>query len=124
SWMPRQELLGKMNSCDVFFFTSLRDGGGNVVVEAMAVGKPIVCLDLAGPGFHVDSSCGIKVKAEVPNKTIEDIASALEKLYFDANLRSKLGEGARIKAKNNYSRDVLGDKLKNIFNEVIRNSEK
>ena len=38
-WMPRQELLGLMRQCEAFLFPSLRDGGGAVVVEAMAAGK-------------------------------------------------------------------------------------
>jgi glycosyltransferase involved in cell wall biosynthesis len=35
-WLPREELLKKMASCEVFIFPSLRDGGGAVVIEAMA----------------------------------------------------------------------------------------
>lgn len=59
--MPREELLGKMAASDVFLFPSLRDGGGTVAIEAMAVGKPVVCLDSGGPGTHVTEDCGIKV---------------------------------------------------------------
>jgi glycosyltransferase involved in cell wall biosynthesis len=45
-WMPRSELLALMRECDVFLFPSLRHGGGAVVVEAMAAGRPV---DLYGP---------------------------------------------------------------------------
>lgn len=35
---------------DVFLFPSLHDSSGNVVLEAMAHGLPVVCLNLGGPG--------------------------------------------------------------------------
>ena len=106
-------------SCDVFLFASLRDGGGQVVVEAMGAGKPVVCFDLAGPGFHIDNSCGIKIKPENPKQAVVDIASALEKLYLDKDLRLKLGKGAKDKAEREYDWSKLGDKLNEIYKEVL-----
>jgi len=119
-WIPRKKLLQKMLDCDVFLFSSLRDGGGNVVIEAMAVGKPVVCFDLAGPGFHIDEKCGIKIKPELPEQAVKEMAKALEKLYFDKELRINLGEEAREKAKKEYSWDKLGDKLFEIYKNVIK----
>ena len=58
NWMTQDGLFREMSECDVFLFPSLRDGGGLVVVEAMAAGKPVVCLNLAGPGLHVTEACG------------------------------------------------------------------
>jgi len=52
-WMARDDLLREMASSEVFLFPSVRDGGGLLVVEAMAAGLPVVCLDLGGPGLHV-----------------------------------------------------------------------
>ena len=118
-WMPREELFKKMAACDIFIFPSLRDGGGNVVVEAMAAGKPVICFDLAGPGFHIDESCGIKIKPENPEQSVKDMAVALEKLYLEKDLRIKLGKGAREKAEKNYDWDKLGDNLKEIYKKVL-----
>lgn len=118
-WVKRKELLERMNDCDVFLFPSLRDGGGNVVVEAMAVGRPVICFDLAGPGFHIDQSCGIKIKANNPKQSIEDMMKALEKLYLDKDLRLKLGKGAREKAEKEYDWDKLGNRLSDIYRKVL-----
>ena len=67
-WIPRQNLLALMRQGDTFLFPSLRDGGGAVVVEAMAAGKPVVCMDLAGPGMHVTEECGIKIPPRSPDE--------------------------------------------------------
>lgn len=118
-WLARENVLQEMLSCDVFLFPSLRDGGGNVVVEAMAAGKPVICFDLAGPGFHVDESCGIKIKAENPQQAVKDMAEALERLYLDKDLRLKLGQGARKKAEKEYDWDKLGDRLFEIYKKAL-----
>ena len=75
-----------MRECDVFLFPSLRDGGGAVVIEAMAAGKAVICMDLAGPGLHVTEECGIKIPADSPRETIELMARALEQLYQELRL--------------------------------------
>ena len=67
-WSTRSEIFARMRRSDVFLFPSLRDGGGAVVVEAMASGLPVVCLDVAGPGFHVRERWGIKVSFRPPGR--------------------------------------------------------
>ncbi len=118
-WMDRNALLADMCSCDVFIFPSLRDGGGAVVVEAMAAGIPVVCMDLAGPSLHITEECGIKIPALSPDKTIELMAGALERLYQDKDLRLKMGQAGRLHAEQVYSWDHLGERLLRIYEEVL-----
>jgi glycosyltransferase involved in cell wall biosynthesis len=113
--IPRDELLSRMASCDVFLFPSLRDGGGTVVVEAMAVGKPVVCLDTGGPGMHITAECGFKIQATTPQRTIRELADTLEHLYVDEAARLDLGAAARQRAAQFYLWDRLGDRLKEIY---------
>jgi glycosyltransferase involved in cell wall biosynthesis len=120
NWLPRDEFLKELTSCDVFLFPSLRDGGGQVVVEAMAAQKPVICLDIAGPGFHINNNWGIKIKPDFPEKAIKEMAEALEKLYFDKELRFQLGKLARERAEKEYLWDNLGEKLFKIYQEVLK----
>ncbi len=119
-WMPREKVLQKMHSCDVFLFPSLRDGGGAVVVEAMAAGKPVVCLDLAGPGMHVTDECGIKIPAQSPEQVVREMAAALERLYNDKELRCRMGKIARARAEQLYHWDRLGERLNQIYEHALR----
>jgi glycosyltransferase involved in cell wall biosynthesis len=48
-WKTRDEVLSMMANADVLLFPSLHDEAGFVVVEALSVGLPVVCLDLGGP---------------------------------------------------------------------------
>jgi glycosyltransferase involved in cell wall biosynthesis len=118
SWMSHPALLDAIGSSDVFLFPSLRDGGGAVVVEAMATATPVVCFDIAGPGFHVDNTCGIKVLPSSPRQAVDDIATALKLLYDNKDLRMRLGQGAKEKAEKKYDWDVLGDRLNEMYKKI------
>jgi glycosyltransferase involved in cell wall biosynthesis len=118
-WLPRPALLKQMVDCDVFLFGSLRDGGGNVVVEAMAAGKPVVCVDAAGPGYHIEKEWGMKIKAHSPEQLVSDMAEALNTLYQNPELRKSLGDAARERAQDFYSWDALGGSLYDIYKEVL-----
>lgn len=60
--IPRPELLERYRDADLFLFPSLRDSSGNVVLESLSRGLPVVCLDLGGPQHYVDEHCGIVVE--------------------------------------------------------------
>ena len=109
--IPREDLLREMANHDVFLFPSLRDGGGGVVIEAMAMGSPVICLDTGGPGIHVTEDCGVKIGVSSPIQAVDEIAAALERLHQDEGLRRKLGRAAKDRAEQIYHWDRLGDRL-------------
>ena len=119
---PHSELISEMASSDVFLFPSLRDGGGTVVVEAMSVGKPVVCLDTGGPGLHITEECGLKITPCCPPHAVSQLADSLERLYLDEELRIKLGEAGRQRAKQLYHWDRLGERLMEIYQHALDTS--
>lgn len=119
SWKPREAFLDALSACDVFLFPSLRDGGGAVVIEAMAAGKPVVCLEIGGPALHVTGDCGIKVSVRSPAQVVADLADALDRLYHDGALREAMGRAARQRAESSYSWGRLGERLAGIYQEAL-----
>jgi len=117
--LSRQDLLLEMAAADLFLFPSLRDGGGTVVVEAMAMGTPVICLDAGGPGMHVTDDVGVKVTPHSPDQAVREIAEALERLYLDSELRKELGSAGQEKAKRHYHWDQLGERLMGIYNSIL-----
>jgi glycosyltransferase involved in cell wall biosynthesis len=118
-WMKRDDLLKKMRRCDVFLFPSFRDGGGAVIIEAMAQGRPVVGLDVAGTGFHIDRKWGIKVKAGTPEQTAESLSQALDLLYRNEERRLKMGKAARKRVLDYYVWDRLGERMEKIYQEAL-----
>jgi glycosyltransferase involved in cell wall biosynthesis len=118
-WLPRERMLREITECDVFLFPSLYDGGGAVVVEAMAAGKSVVCLDSGGPGFHVDEAWGIKIAPRDPEFAIARMAESLDRLYRDRALRIRLGDRARKRVEEYYLWDKLGERLQGIYRRTL-----
>jgi len=118
-WIPRKELFQKMAESHAFLFPSLREGGGAVVVESMACGTPVICLDNAGPGFHIHEEWGIKIDPLNRDHIVNEMAAALERLYEDEKLRLGLGEASRRRAEEYYVWDRLGEMLKTIYDAAL-----
>lgn len=98
--MPRRELLKEYANHDIFLFPSFHDSGGMVVLEAMAHGLPVICLDLGGPGIIVNDTCGRTVPTR--NRTVLEVvnhmASFLQQLAQDQELTIKLKQSALSRA--------------------------
>jgi glycosyltransferase involved in cell wall biosynthesis len=93
--IPRAEVLEKLADCDVLVHPSLHDSGGCVCLEAMAAGRPVVCLDLGGPALLVTEDSGIKVPATSPENVVSSLAARMMQLAEDPELRFSLGVAAR-----------------------------
>lgn len=83
--MDRLELLEVYKEYDVLLFPSLHDSGGMVVLEALANGLPVICLNIGGPGTIITESCGISVNVDgkSEDQVILELSEGLSKYYKD-----------------------------------------
>ncbi|HIJ85358.1 MAG TPA: glycosyltransferase family 4 protein, partial [Magnetococcales bacterium] len=79
----REMVLDAFAQADVFVYASVLECAGYVVLEALSMGTPVVCLDLPGPGEIVDDQCGIRVAAKNPQEAIQGMARAMITLTQD-----------------------------------------
>ncbi len=96
-WTDHNELTKIYLRHDVLLSPSLHDSGGIAVLEALAQGLPVVCLDLGGPAITVDGTCGrvIQTKGKKKFRVERDVAEALAELHEDPALLRRLSLGAR-----------------------------
>jgi len=73
------ELRTAYSEHDAMLFTSLRDSFGSQVLEAMAMGLPIITLDLHGAHDFVPEGASLKVPVGRPDETVRNLAAAIEK---------------------------------------------
>jgi len=109
--LPRENVLERLSKCDVLMFPSLHDSGGWVCLEAMAAGRPVICLDLGGPGLQVTHQTGIKASAGSPAQAISGLSAALEVLASDLPLRIRLGEAGRNRVCQDFSWEKKAEAL-------------
>ena len=109
-WMKQQDLLAAYRTFDALLFPSLHDSSGNVVLESLAGGLPVVCLDLGGPAQLVDASCGVKVSVDDrdADQVILALADALTELAQDRMHLDALRTGAVKRAQAMGWQQVVG----------------
>jgi glycosyltransferase involved in cell wall biosynthesis len=109
-WMRHSDLLKMLSTFDAMLFPSLRDAGANVVLEALSVGLPVVCLGLGGPAEMVDRTCGrvIDVEGRSEDEVIAAMADAMAELAGDRELLDRLRAGASARATHFRWQEVVG----------------
>lgn len=117
--LSREDTMRKLVECQVLVHPSLHDSGGWVCLEAMAAGKPVICLDLGGPATQVTDKTGIKVFPGNPAQVIRDIVTAMTQLASDSNLRKQKEKSARDLIASEYLWDHKSDLLSLIYKQVI-----
>jgi glycosyltransferase involved in cell wall biosynthesis len=100
SWVPHENMGELYRAHDALLFPSLHDSSGNAVLESLAQGLPVICLDLGGPGTIVDQTCGRVVGTAGRDEAacVAGLADAIAELNRSPPLRRELGAGARARA--------------------------
>jgi glycosyltransferase involved in cell wall biosynthesis len=113
--LPRHDVLARMRRADVFLFPSF-EGAGMVVVEALAAGAPVVCLDHGGPGDMVRADRGVKVPVgDTFETTACALGDALVELHADEPRRRRLALGAYRWAHSHATWSVKGEHLESFY---------
>lgn len=87
------------------------EGFGLVLVENMALGKPIICFNTGPYPEVVNSDCAILVEAGIINK----LSEAIIRIFSDPKLAKKLGENG----KKRFDRIFTTDKISPRYGEVM-----
>jgi len=120
---PRAECDRFYQKADVFLFPSIREPSGNVVLEALSHGLPVLAADRGGPGFVVDDSCGIKVPVTTPEAFAAELASAIRRFTDEPALVASLGAGARRRVESLALWDRKVDWLVGLYDELCRGDD-
>lgn len=117
--LPRPEALARLGECHVLVHPSLHDSGGGVCLEAMAAGRPVICLDTGGPGALITDETGLKVPVTDPEQAVRDLSGALVRLYQDPELRAAMGVAGRRKAVEMFTWEAKGEHLAQLYREAL-----
>ncbi|MEO0924333.1 MAG: glycosyltransferase family 4 protein [Cyanobacteria bacterium J06643_13] len=116
--LPRQETLEKLGQCQVLVHPSLHDSGGWVCLEGMAAKKPVLCLNLGGPGAQVTEATGIRVAPQTPEQVATDLALAMKRLANDQELRQTMGAAGSQLVQEKYSLTARGRELSQLYTKL------
>jgi glycosyltransferase involved in cell wall biosynthesis len=101
SSIPHHEMAREYRQSLALVFPSLHDSGGMVVLESLAAGLPVICLDLGGPGTIATPDCAeiISTRGAAEDDVVQALAEAMIRMATDAAFRAHLAANAPVRAK-------------------------
>ena len=112
----RRDVPAIMKEADIFVLTSITEGMAMTLLEAMALGLPVVATDIPGNRTLVkNGETGLLVRVNDPAA----VADSLIKLLDDARLRRSLGSNAKKFIRENFSFSKMGEKTTEIYEKIL-----
>lgn len=112
----RDDIARVLAVFDVFCLSSLNEGMGRVLVEAMALGIPIVASDVGGiPDLVIHGKNGFLV----PPKNPEELAKHIQILIQNKDQRIKMGQAGK-KMSQKFSHETMVKNISELYEEVLK----
>ena len=107
-----------MSILDVVIVPSIADEDfPNVVLEAMALGKPVIASSIAGiPEQIIDGETGLLL----PPNNVHQLEVAIMNLSHDVPLRSRMGKAAALRSQDFFSAELAVTKYMLLYQNIIR----
>lgn len=118
--LPREKVLDLLSDCHVLVHPSLHDSGGWACIEAMAAGRPVLCLDLGEPAIQVTEETGVKIAADEPYQAVRDLAAAMIQLAKDREMRLSMGQAGRSRVSHYYTWKAIGKNLNQLYINIVQ----
>jgi len=111
-----------LKGCDLFVLASLFEGMPNVVMEAMAMQKPVIATDVNGARELMGASAE-SLRCDtgliIPPKEPQAIAEAIEKMIDDPEVAKACGKAGYERVKNNFTMQAMVNNLEKHLEKKI-----
>lgn len=119
----RPDVPAYFHLCDIFTLPAIFDPKGNVdgcpnvILEAMACGKPVVASDISGiPVIVKEGETGILVE----EKNVTELASALVALLTDKTKREQFGLAGQQRILNELTWEKAIEQIKDVYQHCVK----
>jgi glycosyltransferase involved in cell wall biosynthesis len=118
-WLSQETCAQRLQEAGVLVLPSVFECGGAVVLEAMAMGLPVIATAWGGPSDYLDSSCGILVEPSSREALITGFADGMAKLAMSPDLRKQLGEAGHLRAREHFDWERKIEEIEKIYQIAI-----
>lgn len=118
-WVDHSELAGRLRRSHVFGFPSVREFGGGVVLEAMALGLVPVVLDYGGPAELVPPGAGFTVPLGPRRAIVEGLRESLSRMLASPDKVAGMGRRAQAHVSQNFTWDAKAGQMLQVYDWVL-----
>jgi glycosyltransferase involved in cell wall biosynthesis len=119
-WLSQSVCAQRLQAADALVLSSLLECGGAVVLEAMAMGKPVIATAWGGPLDYLDAQCGVLVPPAAREALIAGFAEAMVRLARSPALRREMGRRGREKVLREHDWDVKVDRMITVYRQAAQ----
>jgi glycosyltransferase involved in cell wall biosynthesis len=123
-WVKHGELKDRLSQSHVFAFPSIREFGGAVVLEAMALGLVPIVMAYGGPGELVSRDTGYALPMGSRAQIVAALRAALEQLIADPSGVRAMGERARQRVLRSFTWDAKAAQVVEVYRWVLGQRDK
>ena len=117
NWIGHQKKIKQiLIESDIVCLPSYREGLPKSLIEAMAIGRPIVTTDTPGCRECVDNGINGYL---VPVQNSIELAKKIEMLILDSQLRLDMGKASRYKMVKELSLENVISRTKFFYNKLL-----
>jgi glycosyltransferase involved in cell wall biosynthesis len=113
----RSDVKSLMSASDVGILSSHQEGFSNAILEAMAVGLPMIVTNVGG---NAEAVLAGKTGLVVPPHRPDALAEALVRLGRDPHLRKAMGEAGRGRLETRFLLDGCVEKYQALYRGLLR----
>ncbi|SRR6266851_173341 len=114
--LKETSIIGELCSSDLFVLPSLAEGLPVSLMEAMAVGVPVIATNVAGVSELIENGHNGLL---VPPTNVPALAKSILKMIADSGLRTRVAECGRQKVEDEFDIDLETAKLGLMFSEAV-----
>ncbi|MFQ5444607.1 MAG: glycosyltransferase family 4 protein [Nitrospinales bacterium] len=115
-WISGEEKISTFKSCDIFVLPSFNEGLPGSILEAMAVGVPVISTPVGGiPEAVIENRNGFLINPG----DVDSLYKKIVKLGQDKNLREMMGKESHKIIKEKFDIESIVSKLGEIYAEVV-----
>ncbi len=112
----REDALGEIADMDIYAVSSLTETTNLSLLEAMALGIPVVATAVGGiPDAVADGESGLLVPPHRP----DELAHAIAALADDAALRARMGAAGRARFERDFTLETMLERHRELYEELL-----
>jgi glycosyltransferase involved in cell wall biosynthesis len=117
-FVPQEQCPPQLRESRALVLPSLCECGGAVVLEAMAVGIPVIATNWGGPVDYITADCGMLITPSSKVDFINGLAEAIIRLARDEQLAKTMGQQGRKRIEALFSWQAKIDRIMEIYESV------